>query len=76
MLFDVSKFKQLNGFDSNRFFMYYEDVDLCLRIKKSGYKVVLNPKENVVHDLGEKSRRNFKHMRWHLFSMFRYLTGL
>ena len=76
MLFDVSKFKQLNGFDSNRFFMYYEDVDLCLRIKKSGYKVVLNPKENVVHDARRESRRNLKYMRWHLFSMFRYLTGL
>lgn len=76
MLFDIIKFKQLNGFDSKRFFMYYEDVDLCCRIKQSGYKVILNPKQKVVHDARRESRRNIKYMKLHLFSMFRYLSGL
>ena len=76
MLFDVIKFRKMNGFDSNRFFMYYEDVDLCFRIKNSGYKVILDPNQEVVHDARRESRRNLKYMKWHLFSMFRYLSGI
>ena len=41
-------FKQIGGFDE-RFFMYYEDNDICLRTKKRGYKVVYYPLVQVVH---------------------------
>ena len=76
MLLDVTKFRKMKGFDSNRFFMYYEDVDLCFRIKNSGYKVIFNPNVKVVHEARRESRRKIKYMKWHLYSMFRYLTGL
>ncbi|MBT7431453.1 glycosyltransferase family 2 protein [bacterium] len=36
------------GFDEN-FFMYFEDQDLCLRIKKLGYDIVFFPKSTVLH---------------------------
>ena len=32
-------FEKINGFDEN-FFMYFEDVDLCLRVRKLGKKVL------------------------------------
>jgi GT2 family glycosyltransferase len=32
-----------------RFFLYFEDVDLCLRLHRSGWKVAYNPKAVMIH---------------------------
>ncbi|MDA2922814.1 glycosyltransferase family 2 protein [Patescibacteria group bacterium AH-259-L07] len=48
-----SFFKRINGFDE-RFFMYFEDKDLCQRVGRLGYKVMVLPDIKVVH-LGGKS---------------------
>jgi GT2 family glycosyltransferase len=37
------------GYFENRFELFYEDVDLCRRIRKAGYIIVFNPKAAVVH---------------------------
>jgi GT2 family glycosyltransferase len=39
------------------FFLYYEEVDLCLRIKKAGYSIWYWPDIVVVHIGGESSRQ-------------------
>lgn len=39
------------------FFLYYEEVDLCLRIKKAGYSIWYWPDIAVVHIGGESSRK-------------------
>lgn len=41
-------FKKLNGFDE-RFFMYFEDQDLCLRVKKLGYDISFFPDSYIIH---------------------------
>jgi GT2 family glycosyltransferase len=46
-----------HGFFDPRFFLYYEEVDLCLRIKNAGYRVMYWPKICVVHVGGESSRQ-------------------
>ena len=46
-----------HGFFDPRFFLYYEEVDLCLRIKNAGYKVMYWPEISVVHVGGESSRQ-------------------
>lgn len=66
----------VGGFDSSRFFMYYEDVDICERLWKKGWSVVLDPRFTVVHDAQRASHRNIRHMRWHFTSALRYLVGL
>lgn len=41
-------FKQVGGMDP-RFFVYHEEVDLCLRFQKSGRKIVFAPLAQVLH---------------------------
>jgi len=47
-------FEQIGGFDEN-FFMYFEDKDICKRVKKLGYKVIYHPKTTIIHLLGGSS---------------------
>jgi hypothetical protein len=37
------------GFFDPAFFLYYEEVDLCLRTQKAGYKIMYWPSIKVVH---------------------------
>lgn len=41
-------FEELGGFDE-KFFMYFEDMDLCRRIRKAGKKVIYFPNFKVKH---------------------------
>ena len=47
-LFDSKLFKDIGKFDE-RFFAYYEDVDLSLRIKQSGYKIGFTSQTDLIH---------------------------
>ena len=71
MLFRSEDFARLNGFDES-FFLYYEDVDICVRIWQQGLKVTACPRVSVIHDARRDSRHSWRHMRWHLASMGRY----
>jgi N-acetylglucosaminyl-diphospho-decaprenol L-rhamnosyltransferase len=71
MLFRSEDFARLHGFDEN-FFLYYEDVDICVRAWKIGLKVLACPRVTVIHDARRDSRRSARHLRWHLASMARY----
>ncbi len=71
MLIRAEDFKNVGGFD-DRFFLYYEDVDLCARFWKSGQQVIACTGVAVFHDARRASRRNFRYMRWHLSSMLRF----
>lgn len=44
------------GFFDERFFMYYEETDLCLRARRAGWRVVFLPGAEVVHVGGASSR--------------------
>ena len=46
-----------HGFFDPRFFLYYEEVDLCLRIQNAGFKIMYWPEICVVHVGGESSRQ-------------------
>jgi GT2 family glycosyltransferase len=76
VLFRPEAFNALNGFDVKRFFMYMEDVDICERLWRNGWAVMLQPQVNVIHDAQRASHRNIKHLRWHLVSAIRYLTNI
>lgn len=39
------------------FFMYGEDIDLCYRIKKGGYKIMYYPEARIIHYKGGSSKK-------------------
>jgi N-acetylglucosaminyl-diphospho-decaprenol L-rhamnosyltransferase len=49
-------FDAVGGFDE-RFFLYFEDADLCRRMRARGHRVRYVPGARVMHLGGESSRR-------------------
>jgi GT2 family glycosyltransferase len=47
---------QVGSFDE-RYWMYFEEVDLCLRIKKAGWKIVHYPYVSAVHFLSKSAEQ-------------------
>jgi GT2 family glycosyltransferase len=72
MLFRSEVFRQLGGFDE-RYFLYYEDVDLCLRLRRLGYDALLEPRAVALHDARRASHRDLRHFLWHARSLTRFL---
>ncbi len=42
-------FSELNGFDELYVPAYYEDTDLCFRVREAGYRTVVQPASEIVH---------------------------
>lgn len=74
MLFPRETFERLGGFDV-RYFLYYEDVDICARLRLAGFEVVLCPQARVVHHAQRHSHRHSSYLKWHLKSMLRFFLS-
>ena len=59
-------FQKLGGFDE-KFFMYFEDEDLCKRARQTGYKVIYCP-NFIVRHLGGKSFENKKEQKKYYYA--------
>lgn len=67
-------FDGINGFDDD-YWLYMEDVDLCWRMHRAGWKVVYDPEAVVVHVGGTataKSATPFRFVKAHHRSLIRY----
>jgi len=62
----------IGGFDP-KFFMYYEDVDLCRRIRQNGNEVAFLTSVSVTHNARRDSRKKLRFFLWHFKSVVRYL---
>lgn len=74
MLFPRSVFEELHGFDE-RYFLYYEDVDLCARLALAGYKRLVCSDVTVVHDARRSSHGNLRYAAMHLKSIIRFFCS-
>lgn len=55
MFFDKSVFLKSGGFDE-KLFLFYEEIDICKRVKDIGYQVVYNPNTYFVHFQGASTK--------------------
>ena len=74
MMFPRLVFDRLNGFDE-RYFLYYEDVDICSRLNLMDLLVTVNPECHVIHHAQRSSHHSLKFLRWHVGSMLRYFMS-
>ena len=74
MLFSRDVFVQLKGFDE-RYFLYYEDVDICARLKLLGYQTMICPAASVTHHARRQSHRELRYLKWHLGSIVRFFLS-
>jgi GT2 family glycosyltransferase len=49
-------FNLLGGFDE-KFFMYFEESDLCKRVRNKGYKIIYTPHVSLIHTRGHSVKK-------------------
>ena len=72
VVFRRAAFESVGGFDE-RYFMYVEDLDLCWRLRRAGWRVLFNPESAIVHDQGLSTRQHaYRMLAAHHVSTFRF----
>jgi len=73
MTFRTDLYRMIGGFDE-AYFLYYEDVDLCWRLRRRGYEIAMLPSVWAVHAARRASHRHLRYFQWHLSSMVRFFV--
>ena len=74
MMFRTETFAAFGGFDEH-YFLYYEDVELCGRLRLAGKRIVVEPGARVIHEARRDSHRRPRHAWWHIRSIARWLLS-
>lgn len=73
MVADLEKFQAVAGFDE-RYFMYFEDNDLCQKMAQADYKILYTPRYSVIHLYERGAVKNKKLFKIFLQSMGKYFN--
>ncbi len=73
-------FHEFGGFDGD-YFAHMEEIDLCLRLRRAGYKIMVEPKSIVYHLGGgtlnyQSSRKTFLNFRNLYATLLKNLSGV
>ena len=71
MLIRRSAFEQVGAFDEG-FSLYGEELDLCTRLRDAGWKVLVTPELEVLHEGGVSTGRSRRTHLMHSQSIYRY----
>ena len=79
MVVRADVFRKLGGLDE-RFFLYYEDIDFCLRARAAGWEVRMAPDAHALHEgskstRGEPSVKVYHHARSRMLFFRQHLSG-
>lgn len=67
-------YKALNGL-SEKYFLYYEDVDFCARARLRRFEVFVTEDAFAVHNARRESHRNLRFFTWHATSALKFFTS-
>ncbi len=67
-----SKLFKAKEFFDEKYFMYFEDVDLCKSVWNRNYKVIYYPNGKFFHHWKQESRQSFKLKKYLVISMLYY----
>ena len=73
-------FKDFDGFDGD-YFAHSEEIDLCWRLKRAGYKIMVNPKSVIYHVGGgtldyQSPRKTYLNFRNSLYTLVKNESSL
>ena len=74
-LYPSSLYLQMKGFDE-KYFLYCEDVDMGLRLKRKGFSTLVCESTSVEHDARRDSHKSMKFLFYHLRSYVRLYLNL
>jgi hypothetical protein len=72
MLVRSDAWQAIGGFDEG-FFLYFEDYDLCQRLRSVG-RVVRDPSVTIVHHGGQAARKGWRHILWFIRGGLRFFS--
>jgi hypothetical protein len=49
-------FEKVGGFDE-KFFLYFEEFDLCKRVSQEGWKIMITPHSKIIHSWGMSTKK-------------------
>ena len=64
-------YKKLSGL-SERYYLYYEDVDFCARARQAGVEIFVSKLVTVVHLAQRKSHSDKEFFQWHIKSAIKF----
>ncbi len=77
LLIKKEVFKKIGLFDE-RFFLYFEDLDFCLRARQANYQIIIDPEVVVNHQLSASStplKRTLYQWQSHLKFVFKHFPS-
>ncbi len=63
------------GFLDERYFLFFEDADFCLRAKRTGFRIALEPKSMIIHKLSEGKKKPLYYFYHLLRSNFIFINN-
>jgi GT2 family glycosyltransferase len=73
MLFRRDVLDRVKGFDS-RYFLYFEDADICREVQKIGFRTSYYARANIVHLWKRASHRDIRITFIFVLNMIRYFN--
>lgn len=74
MLVSAKFFRDISGFNE-KYFLYYEDVDLCMRACRNGKEIRVCPDVTILHLARRDSHKKLRYFLLHIKSMLRFFLS-
>ena len=74
VLMKTDTYEQLGGFDE-KYHLYFEDVDICVRAKLYGISLFVDTKAKIQHNAHRSSKKSLKYLFWHLKSASQFFLS-